>query len=279
MKYETIPIKTEYIKPGEGFNKLINAVVNIIEEGDYIIISETPISTAENSLVDESDYTPGIFAYLLCDIWSKYLWGYILSPLLGYKKRTIKNLRLMPKQARNHKQFILEKYGLKHALQPTAEAGVDLSNVPREYVSLLPENPQRSAEKIKDEIKKQTSINVNIIIIDTDPVYKYRNTLFTTLPISHPGILNNTGIFGFLMRRISQYMGPTILASTDMNLGIEELIKLGCIAEKQEVKSNDNFFETIYNMKDEFKCDFNNITVEMLSSITHIPGIIIRCEK
>lgn len=278
MKYETIPIRTEYIKPAEGYDKIITKLISIVEDDDYIIISETPISTAENNLVNESEYTPGILAYLLCDLWSKYLWGYILAPLFGYKKRTIKNLRQIPKQARNHKQFILEKYGLKHALQPTAEAGVDLSNVPGKYVSLLPINPQKSAQKIKDEIKKISGINVNVIIIDTDPVYKFRNTLFTTLPISHPDIRNNTGIFGYLMRIISEYIGPSILASTTKDISIQKLIKLGCIAEEVEVKCSDNFFETIYNMKDEFKCDFDNVTVEMLDTINHVPGVIIRCK-
>ncbi|PAV07692.1 coenzyme F420-0:L-glutamate ligase [Methanosphaera cuniculi] len=278
MKYETIPIKTEYIKPGDGYDELIFKISQLAQDDDYIIISETPISTAENNLVNESEYTPGILAYLLCDLWSKYLWGYILAPLFGYKKRTIKNLRQIPKQARNHKQFILKEYGLKHALQPTAEAGVDLSNVPGEYVSLLPVNPQKSAQKIKDEIKKRSNINVNVIIIDTDPVYKFRNTLFTTLPISHSDIKNNTGIFGYLMRIISEYIGPSILASTTKDISIENLIKLGSIAEEVEVKYSDNFFETIYNMKDEFKCDFDNVTVEMLDTINHIPGVIIRCK-
>ena len=62
----------------------------------------------------------------------------------------------MPHEARYHKQFILEKYGLKYALQPTSEAGVDLSNVPEQYVSLLPENPQKSADYIKEIIHKKT---------------------------------------------------------------------------------------------------------------------------
>ena len=58
----------------------------------------------------------------------------------------------MPKEAYKHKAFILKRYGLKHALQPTAEAGVDLSNVPGNYVSLLPNTPKQSANKLKELI-------------------------------------------------------------------------------------------------------------------------------
>ena len=155
MKPTSIPIKTNYILPNSGYDTLINHIIEYCENDDYIIISETPISIAEGNLVDEEKYTPRIMAFILTELWSKYLWGYILCPLLNYKERTITNLRKMPKEARNHKEFILKEYGFKYALQPTSEAGVDLSNVPDNYVSLLPENPQKTAHIIKEEIRKQ----------------------------------------------------------------------------------------------------------------------------
>ncbi|WP_455645162.1 coenzyme F420-0:L-glutamate ligase [Methanosphaera sp.] len=277
MNYKTIPLKTDYIIPGEGYLKLINSIIGVCENNDYIIISETPISTAENNLVDESNYNPGIIAYILTEIWGKYIWGYILGPLLNYNQRTITNLRKMPKEARFHKQFILEKYGLKHALQPTAEAGVDLSNVPGQYVSLLPENPQRSAYTLQKEIKEISGKDVNIIIIDTDATYELHGKLFTTIPLSLDCIKNNTGIIGYILRRFSKNIGPTILAST-INKDIYELIKLGNIAEKCQKENSENFFETIYNMKNVFDTDFNQISIYMLKTVTHIPAVLIRFE-
>lgn len=278
MNNEIIPVKTDYILPGEGYDKLINNIIQYCENNDYVVISETPISTAENNLIDESQYEPGIISYILTEIWSKYLWGYVLCPLLKYKKRTINNLRQMPKEARYHKQFILKKYGLKHALQPTAEAGVDLSNVPGQYVSLLPVNPQKSVEIIQKEIKKKTSKNVHVIIIDTDATYEFHGKKFTTIPLSIEGIKNNTGIFGYVLRKFSKKLGPTILASTE-DCDITKLIKLGNIAEKCQIENSDNFFETVYNMKSLFNSTYDNITTDMLNTVTHIPAVIIRCEK
>ena len=85
------------------------------------------------------EFQASILSFLLADVWSKYIWGYILGPIFRIKNRTIQNLRKLPPEARIHKKVILEYYGLKHALKPASEAGVDLSNVPGSMVSLLPE--------------------------------------------------------------------------------------------------------------------------------------------
>ena len=92
--------------------------------------------------MDEKNFKPSLVAVLLADVWAKYLWGYILGPIFRIKSRTIQNLKKLPKEARNHKQLILDYYGYKHALKPASEAGVDLSNVPGSSVCLLPEDPE-----------------------------------------------------------------------------------------------------------------------------------------
>ncbi len=274
MKYCCKAIESNYLKPHEGYHGLVDNIISACQNGDYVFISETPISTIEGNLVDESEYDCGIVSFLVTELWCRYLWGYILCPLLGYSKRTIKNLRQMPKEARNHKEFILRRYGLKHALQPTAEAGVDLSNVPGNYVSLLPENPVKSAYTIKKLIKEQSGKNVEIIIMDTDPTYKFRNTYFTTLPKSVPEIKNDTGIFGYILRAFSNKMGVTPLAST-VNMDINELIHMANLAEECQRNNSINFFETIYNMQETFNTGYDGVSVEMLDSVKHIPAVIV----
>ncbi|RAP47519.1 MAG: hypothetical protein BZ136_06150 [Methanosphaera sp. rholeuAM74] len=275
MRYETIPIITQYLDAGSGYDELIKEVADKSMDDDYVFISETPISTIESNLVDESTYHAGIIATLITELWCRYLWGYILCPLLGYKKRTIQNLRRLPKEARNHKQFILEHYGLKHALQPTSEAGVDLSNVPEHYVSLLPENPEQTAKTIKNRLENEYDKKVDITIIDSDATYKLHNTLFTTLPKSITGIRNNTGVFGYILQAISKKLGPSILATT-LELPCEEIIELARIAEEEQTKNSEKFFETVYDMEDEFKTESSQITGNMLKNVKHVPAIIIR---
>lgn len=278
MNYKTIPLITSYMKPKEGYNTLMNVISSNCRNGDYIFLSETPVSTIEGSILDESEYNPGLIAYILCIIWSKYIWGYLLGPLLGYPERTIKNLRNIPKEAIRHKQVILEEYGLKHALQPTAEAGVDLSNMAGTTVSLLPNNPQKSSERIQQLVYEKTSMHVEVVIIDTDPTYELLGHKYTTLPRSTNDVINNTGIFGYIARCFSKKLGSTILATTS-NDSTDYLIELANIAEDVERVSGDDFFETVYNMKDHFMCDVNSITIDMLSKVRHVPGIIIRFKE
>ncbi|UCE09762.1 MAG: coenzyme F420-0:L-glutamate ligase [Candidatus Thorarchaeota archaeon] len=48
-----------------------------------------------------------------------------------------------------------------------ANAGVDKSNVPMGHASLLPKDPRASAERIRDEVKKRTELDIGVIIIDS----------------------------------------------------------------------------------------------------------------
>jgi coenzyme F420-0:L-glutamate ligase/coenzyme F420-1:gamma-L-glutamate ligase len=48
-----------------------------------------------------------------------------------------------------------------------ANAGVDASNVAEDVVTLLPEDPDRSARRIKERIERDTGARVAVIISDT----------------------------------------------------------------------------------------------------------------
>ena len=109
--YKVIPVRTGYIKPGDSYDIIIENSIDFLDDGDFLVISETPLSISQNRLIDEAEFKPSISAYFLADIWSKYIWGYFLGPLLRIKKRTIKNLRRLPPEARSHKEVILRNYG------------------------------------------------------------------------------------------------------------------------------------------------------------------------
>ena len=201
--YLTVPVVTGYIRPGEGFSEIIERAGALAMDGDFLVISETPISVAQGNLADESRFRPSITAVLLADIWSKYIWGYLLGPILGMKRRTIMNLRRLPPEARAHKEVVLRYYGLKHALKPASEAGIDLSNVPGTLVSLLPENPGEAANFIASEIRRKFGADVTAVIIDTDASYSILGRYFTSLPIAVPGIRSDTGFLGYIAGRFS----------------------------------------------------------------------------
>lgn len=268
--YIVIPIETGYIKPNENLNSIINPAKEIMEDGDYLVIAETPVSVSQGRLVDESRYSPSLKAKFLTTVWSKYLWGYVFGPILGIKKRTIKNLRRLPKETYAHKEVVLQLYGLKHALKPASEAGIDLSNAPGSCVSLLPENPQKVAKQLKAEIGK----NVCVMIIDTDATYKKNGKYFTGLPIAIDGIEANKGVIGYVKGQLGENMGSTPLGCSE-NISVEECLKIANIAEDYQ-KSLATEMSTIHSVKSVLGTDESSVTIEALDSITHTPAVIIR---
>ncbi len=272
--YMAMPVKTNYIKPEESYDIIIQGASKLLDNGDFLVISETPIAISQGRLVDEMDFKPSIISFLVTELWSKYFWGYILGPILKIKKRTIKNLRILPKEARYHKQFILEYYGIKHALKPASEAGVDLSNVPGTQVCLLPEDPDRVVKDISDKIRFNLNKDVTVMIIDTDVTYKLLGIKFTSIPIAIPGIKKDLGVIGYVLGRWGEIIGPTPLA-VSKSQDIDEIINIAKIAEECQ-KKNDVNMETVYDMKNMFNGEITGVTIEMLESIHHTPAIVVR---
>ena len=268
--YLVMPIETGYIKPGDDLSSIINPAREIMENGDYLVIAETPVSVSQNRLIDEAEYSPSLSAKFLTVVWSKYLWGYILGPLLKIKKRTIKNLRKLPKQTEAHKEVVLQLYGLKHALKPASEAGIDLSNAPGTCVSLLPENPEKVAKEIKADIEKE----VCVMIIDTDATYMKNGKYFTGLPIAIEGIEADKGFFGYVKGQLSQNMGSTPLGCSE-KMDVETALKIANIAEDYQ-KSLSTEMKTIHSVKAVLGSEMDEVTIEDLDSITHTPAVIIR---
>ncbi len=268
--YIVIPIETGYIKPNDNLDSIIEPAKRLMKDNDYLVIAETPISVSQNRLVDEAKYTPSLTAKFLTVIWSKYLWGYVLGPLLKIKKRTIKNLRKLPKETEAHKEVVLQLYGLKHALKPASEAGIDLSNAPGTFVSLLPENPEKVACEIKDEIGK----DVCVMIIDTDATYMKNGKYFTGLPIAIEGIDADNGFFGYLRGQLSENMGSTPVGCSE-KMDVESALEIANIAEDYQ-KSLSTEMKTIHSVKAVLGSEIDEVTIEDLDSITHTPAVIIR---
>ncbi len=268
--YVVIPIETGYIKPNDSLDSIIEPAKDLMQDGDYLVIAETPISVSQNRLVDESLYTPSLTAKFLTVVWSKYLWGYVFGPMLKIKERTIKNLRRLPKETEAHKEVVLQLYGLKHALKPASEAGIDLSNAPGTFVSLLPEDPERVAKEIKSEIGR----DVCVMIIDTDATYMKNGKYFTGLPIAIEGIDADNGFFGYVKGQLSENMGSTPLGCSE-SMDVEKALKIANIAEDYQ-KSLSTEMKTIHSVKEVLGSEMDEVTIEDLDSITHTPAVIIR---
>jgi len=145
------------IKPGDNIAKIIVEIADEnglrIEDGDVIGIAQKILSKAEQRIVKLKGVIPSQRAEEIAKITGK-------SP--KFMELVLEETSRIMKASREI--FIVEdKRGLI-----CINAGIDKSNVEgRGNFALLPENPDRSAEKCRLEIKKLTGKNVAVVICDT----------------------------------------------------------------------------------------------------------------
>jgi coenzyme F420-0:L-glutamate ligase/coenzyme F420-1:gamma-L-glutamate ligase len=124
-----------------------------IEDGDVLVVTQKIVSKAEGRLVDLRTVEPSPQAQELAVRTSKD--PRLLEVILGESRRIVRQERGV---------IICET---KHGFV-CANAGVDTSNVGGGVVSLLPEDPDRSAERIRAAIQeKRAGISIAVIISDT----------------------------------------------------------------------------------------------------------------
>jgi coenzyme F420-0:L-glutamate ligase/coenzyme F420-1:gamma-L-glutamate ligase len=124
-----------------------------IEDGDVMVVAQKIFSKAEKRVIKLKDVVPSKKAEEIAKVTGK-------SP--KFAELVLRETNKVVKASR--KILIVEdKRGLI-----CINAGIDKSNVEGGgNFALLPENPDESAEKCRNEIKKLTGKNVAIIICDT----------------------------------------------------------------------------------------------------------------
>jgi coenzyme F420-0:L-glutamate ligase/coenzyme F420-1:gamma-L-glutamate ligase len=150
---EGLPI----IKTGDNIAELIcNAAERQgtpIQNGDILVVTHVIVSRAEGKIVNLDEVVPSEFAK---NIAAQYEKDPALVEVVLRESKSIKRM--------GDGKIITET---KHGFI-CANSGVDKSNVPGErIVALLPDDPDNSAEKIRQEIRRWTGCDVAVIISDT----------------------------------------------------------------------------------------------------------------
>lgn len=150
---EGLPI----IKAGDNLGELAcNAAERQgtpIQSGDILVVTHVVVSRAEGNIVNLEEVQPSEFAMKIAEQYEKD------PALVEVVLRESKGIVRM-----GNGNLITET---RHGFV-CANAGVDRSNVQGERnVALLPKDPDRSAETIRQEIKKLTGCRVAVIVSDT----------------------------------------------------------------------------------------------------------------
>lgn len=150
---ERLPI----VKTGDNLAELIcNAAESQgthIQNGDILVITHVIVSRAEGRVVNLDEVVPSEFAKSIAEQYGKD------PTLVEAVLRESKSIRRMG----DGKLITETKHGFI-----CANSGIDKSNVPGERnVALLPEDPDHSAEEIREKIRRSTGCDVAVIISDT----------------------------------------------------------------------------------------------------------------
>jgi F420-0:gamma-glutamyl ligase-like protein len=275
-RYKAVAVESRYWKPGDDYiTQLIEAIENIVEDGDFVTVSEKAVSTSLGNLVDEKNVEPSRLARFIAKYWMPLVWPYVLGPICHLRQKTIQFLRSYPPEEGSlHKQLALEQSGFLQALMHGSEGAIDGSNLPYSYVSLPLENAQKIAQELRQRIKSELGKNVTVAIVDTDKTYSLKGFHFTPRPKPLKGIHSFGGFLAYVAgRSLKLKKRATPLAVAGSQITTEEAIEIAKIANRTR---GTGAGRTVWDMAKTFNVNLTGVTWKMLDSVKHRPIVIIR---
>ena len=152
MSLQIIPIK---IQKEIGLD--VNLVDLILEssevnDGDILVFSQKIVSKNDGRILSLSSVNPSLLANGIASSYGKD--PRLVELILSESKRIVR--------MENGIIIVETRHGFV-----CANAGIDESNVQDGYATLLPDNPDQSANLLKGKIEQKTGKNIAVIISDT----------------------------------------------------------------------------------------------------------------
>jgi coenzyme F420-0:L-glutamate ligase/coenzyme F420-1:gamma-L-glutamate ligase len=151
---QIIPVRISAdIKPHDKiYVFILDAAKQDIQNEDVLVVAHKIVSKAEGRIVSLADVKPSRKAVKM-------------------GKEHGKDPRVMELILKESVQILRAKQGIvvsetRHGLV-CANAGVDQSNVEGDFAVLLPVDPDKSANRLRDEIKKKADKDIAVVITDT----------------------------------------------------------------------------------------------------------------
>ena len=152
MVLQIIPIKTQK-EIGIDVN-LVDLILESseINDGDILVFSQKIVSKSEGRILSLSSVNPSLLANGIASSYGKD--PRLVELILSESKRIVR--------MENGIIIVETKHGFV-----CANAGIDESNMQDGYAALLPEDPDKSANLLKERIEQKTGKNIAVIISDT----------------------------------------------------------------------------------------------------------------
>jgi coenzyme F420-0:L-glutamate ligase/coenzyme F420-1:gamma-L-glutamate ligase len=205
------------IKPGDDLADLIADVIKHAEmnlaDGDILVIAQKIISKSEDRFVNLNDISPSERAIELA-------------------QHVDKDARLIELVIEESKSILRYRSGtiiVEHRLGfVCANAGIDHSNVRKDndsdqWVLLLPENPDRSADGIRRSLEKWSNKRIGVMVIDSHGRAWRLGTVGVAIGLSGiPGIEDLRGdadMFGRTLRVTQVGVADELAAAASLMMG------------------------------------------------------------
>jgi len=207
MTIEIIPIHLKReIEIGE---KLVDLLLKTkFQDGDILVVTQKIISKQEGRIVDLSTVIPSILAQGIGSEYKKD--PQLLEVILSESKRIVR--------MENGIIIVETKNGFI-----CANAGVDESNVPNGFVTLLPLDPDKSAQNLREEILKKSGKSIAVLISDTfGRPFRLGQTDCAIGVSGIDSILNYVGkkdTFGKLLRVTEMAIADEICSASELVMG------------------------------------------------------------
>jgi len=184
-----------------------------IKNNDIVVITQKIISKSEGRLIDLRHVNPSTEAQRIATITDK---NPQLVQLILDESEEILRMR---------KGLIIVRHKLGFVC---ANAGIDHSNTIQgdkecNFVLLLPEDPDKSAQKIRDGIEKTIHKQVGVLIIDSHGRAWRNGTIGTTIGAAGvPGIVDLRGkqdLFGYTLKATQVAAADELAAAASLLMG------------------------------------------------------------
>ena len=152
MSIQIIPVKIQKdIIPNDNLVDLVLESTEI-QDDDILVFSQKIVSKNEDRIISLASVNPSLLANGISSSYDKD--PRLVELILSESKRIVRMENGIIIVETNH-GFVC------------ANAGIDESNVQDGYATLLPEDPDRSANLLKEKIEQKTGKNIAVIISDT----------------------------------------------------------------------------------------------------------------
>ncbi len=141
------------VRPGDDLGELISSR-STLQAGDILVVAQKVVSKAEGRLISLDTVTASVDAVRIASDLIAHPDPRMVQVVLDESVRVLRSQRVLITETRHG--FVC------------ANGGVDHSNVPGDdQVTLLPVDPDASAERLRSRLRQLTSVDVGVIVSDT----------------------------------------------------------------------------------------------------------------